>query len=380
MTGQVIFENVWKKFRRSSTRRAEQFWALEDVSFAVQPAEALGVIGPNGAGKSTCLKLLTKILRPTRGSYVIKGRVGALIEVAAGFHPDLTGRENVYLQGAIMGMTRADITRKLDDIVDFSGLNEFVDMPVKRYSSGMNARLGFSIAANLDPDVLLIDEVLAVGDMAFQQRCIQRMHEFKRRGVAIVFVSHNLQAVTSLCDRALFLSRTVQAVGAPADVIRAYVTSATSGASVSTAADKIRIAEAELLDEAGNPAKVMVPPGTRLVFRAQCMPEVAVDSVTVEFLVYRSTDNLLVYERRFSNEDLGLRPIAAGEPFDVRLAFDANLTRSHYRVAMRIFDNGRHQFVSQRCPPIIFGIEELQTWDGVAHLAVKPAVRSVSAK
>src|SRR5262249_16861986 len=147
-------------------------WALKDVSFEVKRGSALGVIGPNGAGKSTTLKVLTKIMRPTKGRVDVRGKAGALIEVAAGFHPDLTGRENVYLQGAIMGMKRAEITRKLPDIVEFAGMEAFIDTPVKRYSSGMNARLGFSVAANLDPEVLFIDEVLSVGDMAFQQRCI----------------------------------------------------------------------------------------------------------------------------------------------------------------------------------------------------------------
>ena len=182
----VVVEHIWKKFRRgerhdslrdlvpSLVRRAlrpqpatlqrEEFWALRDLSFTVNPGEALGVIGPNGAGKSTLLKILSRILRPTVGRCVLGGRVGSLIEVAAAFHPDLTGRENVFLQGAIMGMRRAEIARKFDDIVDFSGVSEFIDTPVKRYSSGMNARLGFSIAAHLDPDVLLIDEVLSVGD------------------------------------------------------------------------------------------------------------------------------------------------------------------------------------------------------------------------
>jgi lipopolysaccharide transport system ATP-binding protein len=223
MEAPVVFDSVWKKFRRGerhdslrdlvpalvrrSFRRSqeealasEEFWAVEDVSFETPAGEALGIIGPNGAGKSTTLKLLTKILRPTRGRAAVRGRVGALIEVAAGFHPDLTGRENVYLQGAIMHMKRAEIARKFDEIVDFAGLAPFIDTPVKRYSSGMNARLGFSIAAHLEPHVLLIDEVLAVGDMGFQQRCIERMHAFKRQGVAIVFVSHNLQAVATLCE------------------------------------------------------------------------------------------------------------------------------------------------------------------------------------
>src|SRR5207248_9465421 len=178
---------------------AEEFWAVRDISFAVNEGEALGIIGPNGAGKSTVLKLLTRILKPTRGRCEVRGRVGALIEVAAGFHPDLTGRENIYLQGAIMGMKRAEIAGRLEEIVEFAGVADFIDTPVKRYSSGMNARLGFSIAAHLNPDVLIIDEVLSVGDMSFQQRCVERMADFKRRGTVIVFVSHNLQAVADLC-------------------------------------------------------------------------------------------------------------------------------------------------------------------------------------
>src|SRR5688572_16650517 len=271
----VVFDRVWKKFERgeghtslrdlipSLTRRLwakppadqlqrQQFWALRDVSFEVRPGEALGIIGPNGAGKSTSLKLLTKIHRPTKGFCALKGRVGALIEVAAGFHPDLTGRENVFLQGAIMGMKRAEITRKLDDIVDFAGLHDFIDTQVKRYSSGMNARLGFSIAANLEPDALVIDEVLSVGDMAFQQRCIDRMEDFKRAGVAIVFVSHNLQAVSTLCNHALFLAGTARAYGHPDDVIRAYVASEDAAAE-SANNDQIQIRSSRLIDTAGLP-------------------------------------------------------------------------------------------------------------------------------
>ncbi len=229
----VVFDGVWKKFRRgerhdslrdlipSIGRRllgggrpvgggelsANEFWALRDVSFEVRSGEALGIIGPNGAGKSTVLKLLTRILKPTRGRCELHGRVGALIEVAAGFHPDLTGRENIYLQGAIMGMKQAEIARKFDEIVEFAGVSEFVDTPVKRYSSGMNARLGFAIAAHLDPDVLLIDEVLSVGDARFQEQCLGRMRALRAAGIPLVFVSHNLVAVLELCSRALVIDR-----------------------------------------------------------------------------------------------------------------------------------------------------------------------------
>jgi lipopolysaccharide transport system ATP-binding protein len=201
----------------------QEFWAVRDVSFQVGPGEALGVIGPNGAGKSTILKLLTRILRPTRGHCEVRGRAGALIEVAAGFHPDLTGRENVYLQGAIMGMKQAEIARKFDAIVEFAGVSDFIDTPVKRYSSGMNARLGFAIAANLDPDVMIIDEVLSVGDSAFQEKCVKRMHAMIKQGIPVVFVSHNLPAVLELCTRVLVIGRgSVIFDGDPSAGIQAY--------------------------------------------------------------------------------------------------------------------------------------------------------------
>lgn len=395
--GVITFDHVWKKFqkgeRHNSLRdliptigrklvakarqdqlREQEFWAVRDVSFEVARGEALGIIGPNGAGKSTTLKLLTRILRPTTGHCSIRGRAGALIEVAAGFHPDLTGRENVFLQGAIMGMTRADISRKLDDIVDFSGLHDFIDTQVKRYSSGMNARLGFSIAASLEPDALVIDEVLAVGDMAFQQRCIDRMQEFKRSGVAIVFVSHNLQAVSSLCTRAIFLASTVKAEGDPDDVIRAYAATAEATLEASQN-DAIRIASVSLLNDNGTPVDPSVPPGEALVLRTTFEPKTSARDVTFGFLVYRSTDNLLVYDGHFTNAEIGIREITADKPFQVDFRFRANLTRGHYRVVTRIYDNILQRFLAEVCPPATFGVQELQTWAGIAYLDVRPVAR-----
>jgi ABC-type polysaccharide/polyol phosphate transport system ATPase subunit len=207
--------------------RSERFLALKDVSFEVKRGEALGIIGHNGAGKSTILKLLSKITAPTRGEIMIRGRLSALIEVGSGFHPELTGRENVYLSGSILGMRRREITEKLDSIIDFAGVRQFIDTPVKRYSSGMYVRLGFSIAAHLHPDILLLDEVLAVGDAAFQARCFKRISELKEAGTTIVFISHDLNAVEMLCDRALLLNRgEVAAEGWPRDIISEYERSA----------------------------------------------------------------------------------------------------------------------------------------------------------
>ena len=197
---------------------------MQDVSFSVRPGEALGIIGPNGAGKSTILKLLTRILKPTQGRCGIRGRVGALIEIAAGFHPDLTGRENVFLQGSIMGMTRREIESRFDDIVAFSELSEFIDTPVKRYSSGMNARLGFAIAAHMSPDVLIVDEVLAVGDYRFQRKAFDRIGEMVRRGLPVVIVSHQLERIASLCNDCLLLDRgRVIKRGPPEECISHYL-------------------------------------------------------------------------------------------------------------------------------------------------------------
>ena len=199
------------------------FWAVKDVSFTVARGEALGIIGHNGAGKSTILKLLYNITRPTRGEITIEGRLAALIEVASGFHPELTGRENVYLNGSLLGMRRSEITRKLTSIIEFAGVAPFIDTPVKRYSSGMYLRLGFAIAAHLEADVLLLDEVLAVGDANFQAKCIGRVTELKKAQKTIIFVSHNLSAVESLCDRALLLHQgQIIANGTPKEVIAEY--------------------------------------------------------------------------------------------------------------------------------------------------------------
>jgi len=209
---------------RSGPRTSRDFWALQDISLQVSQQEVLGIIGANGAGKSTILKILSGVLRPTTGRVDVKGSLSALIEVGAGFHPDLTGRENIYLNGAILGLSRAEITRKFDRIVDFSGLAEFLDTPVKRYSTGMYARMGFAVAAHVDPDILLVDEVLSVGDYSFQNKCLERMREIVHEGSTIVFVSHNLSAVASFCTRAAWIDHgRVAADGRPEEVITAYL-------------------------------------------------------------------------------------------------------------------------------------------------------------
>lgn len=202
----VIAGAVATPFRRSLRGPAE-VWALDDISFALGRGEVLGLIGANGAGKSTLLKILSRITDPTRGRVVMRGRVGSLLEVGTGFHPELTGRENILLNGTILGMRRAEIGRRFDEIVDFAGVQRFLDTPVKRYSSGMQVRLAFAVAAHLEPEILLVDEVLAVGDAEFQRKCLGKMKDVTREGRTVVFVSHNLAAVRSLCPRALVLER-----------------------------------------------------------------------------------------------------------------------------------------------------------------------------
>jgi ABC-type polysaccharide/polyol phosphate transport system ATPase subunit len=204
-------------------RKSRDTWALRDVSFQVEEGESLGIIGNNGAGKSTILKLLSRITSPTSGEIQIRGRLAALVEVSSGFHPELSGRENIYLNGSMLGMTRTEMTRRIESIIDFAGVWDYIDVPVKRYSSGMYVRLGFSIAAHLDPDILLLDEVLAVGDLIFQARCLDLISQLRKSGRTIVLISHDLAAIQRLCDRALLMHQGQVAMsGAPSQVIERY--------------------------------------------------------------------------------------------------------------------------------------------------------------
>lgn len=235
--GRIEIEDLWERYRlyhdrtyslkevlvRFRRARYEDLWALQGVTLRVEPGEAVGVIGANGSGKSTLLKCVARVIEPTRGSIRVGGRVSALLELGAGFHPDLTGRENIFINGAMLGMTRREVKARFDEIVAFSELEQFIDSPVRTYSSGMYMRLGFSVAVHVDPDVLLVDEVLAVGDEQFQAKCRARIAEMKARGVTILFVSHDLPRVQEVCDRAVWLDRgVVRADGPPAEVVREY--------------------------------------------------------------------------------------------------------------------------------------------------------------
>ena len=233
------FKALGRKILHPATRQRglshEDFWALNDVSFQIEPGDRVGIIGRNGAGKSTLLKILSRITEPTKGRVGINGRVASLLEVGTGFHPELTGRENIFLNGSILGMTRVEIRKKLDEIVDFAEVEKFLDTPVKHYSSGMYVRLAFAVAAHLEPEILLVDEVLAVGDTAFQKKCLGKMEEVsKSEGRTILFVSHNLTAVQNFCDKTIYLNKgSVVGFEQTRHIIEQYLNDCVSGTNLS---------------------------------------------------------------------------------------------------------------------------------------------------
>ncbi len=371
-SGSLVFDGVWKKFNRSqrfdslrdlvpavmaslgkrrrpNSLEQTEFWALQDVSFDVRAGQALGIIGPNGAGKSTALKVLTRLLRPDRGRSIVQGRVGALVEIAAGFHPDLTGRENVFMQGAIMGMKRTEIQRKFDDIVDFAGVGPFIDTPIKRYSSGMNARLGFAVAAHLEPDVLIIDEVLSVGDLSFQEKCYDRMQQFVRSGIAVVFVSHNLSAISALCDRVLVLRQgQVQTLAPTQQAITVYAGMVQDAKVAETGRHEVNV---QVLDAAGA-VVTDVNGGDPIAVRVQAYPPSDGRHFYAELQVRHLESGTVIYRcqsRAVGAEPLPLQP---GEGMEAIWSIRANLGRGHYGLSCAIL-NDRHRWVAVSAPALL---------------------------
>jgi ABC-type polysaccharide/polyol phosphate transport system ATPase subunit len=293
-------------------RPAQDFWALTDVSFEVERGETLGIIGHNGAGKSTILKLLANITSPTKGEIMINGRLSALIEVGSGFHPELTGRENIYLNGSILGMSRREITEKLDSIVEFAGISQFLDTPVKRFSSGMYVRLGFSIAAHLDPDILLLDEVLAVGDSAFQAKCLQRIGELKNAGTTIVFISHDLGAVERVCDRVVLMKNgKILTVGPARNVIDTYEKDSvrSSGGIEAFGIDGNKSAEIKLLTFRGidGQDQPIFRTGEPLIARIEFRAHESIQDAVFE-IIFHSPDGKIQCEFSSRNEKVELKP------------------------------------------------------------------------
>ena len=360
----IIFDSVWKKFHRGERhdslrdlipatirkltgRRSEQqrelqtgdFWAVKDLSFEVNPGQTLGIIGPNGSGKSTTLKLLTRIYEPSRGHCTIHGRIGALIEISAGFHGDLTGRENVFLQGAIMGMRSADITRRFDEIVEFSGIAAFIDTPVKRYSSGMNARLGFSIAAHLEPDVLIIDEVLAVGDMQFQERAFGRIRELANSGLPVVMVSHQLDRIAELCTDVIVLrAGEVAARGTPDDAVAAYVKSYDSDAQGMLESDEVALDSLQTSGES-------VRSGEHVVVRMEgrVLKKLEPHIEPLGLMVRSLRSGKMVYLTGSRRLDADCTPVGT---FRVEISLQANLPAGEYTLETFAYDTVTMQRVA----------------------------------
>jgi lipopolysaccharide transport system ATP-binding protein len=336
-------QNVYKRFRRgekhdslrdlvpSLVKRAvrgdreralapEEFWVLNDISFDLRRGETLGIVGHNGAGKSTMLKHLSGIMEPTRGSIEVNGRLSALIEVGAGFHPDLTGRENVFLNGVILGMTRQEIKRKFDEIVAFAELEDFIDTPVKRYSSGMFARLGFSVAAHLEPDILVIDEVLSVGDFAFQRKGLDKMRAVAKGGATVIFVSHNLQAVAEFCERGILLERGRVIEDGPTDqVVRRYLDTAAVH-SDRQVAGPARITRTTISTADGQTGRFIAGQPARISVSVEALSRA--EKVAVVLDVF-NTDFYEVFNT--SSERLGQEPVSLDPGQRAECTFDVEL-------------------------------------------------------
>lgn len=334
--------------RNANRSDRRDFWALTDISFEASRGEALGIVGANGAGKSTMLKLISRIMRPTSGTVEVHGRLSALIEVSAGFHPDLTGRENIYLNGTILGMARREIAAKFDQIVEFSGVGDFIDTPVKRYSSGMYARLGFSIAAHVNPDVLIVDEVLSVGDYLFQQKCMDRMRAVIQNGTTVLFVSHNLKAVTELCHRTVLLSHGKAVdIGSTDSVIRKYLNGALKPQNHNT--KPLHVVRVRVRDENGEQSTF--DSGDTVFVDVEIAAQESFEKLAIE--VWLTDDNQ--YEIfNTSSERLGFAPfsVAPGQSYACSFQLTLNVAHGVFRVCAGIFRHDTHTLYDSTEPGV----------------------------
>jgi ABC-type polysaccharide/polyol phosphate transport system ATPase subunit len=325
--------------RRRSNRSEHEFWALRGVSLTVEQGEALGLIGRNGAGKTTLLKMLARITEPTTGLARMRGRVGALLEVGTGFHPELSGRDNIFLNGGILGMRRSEIRQRFDEIVDFAGVEKFIDTPIKRYSSGMYLRLAFAVAAHVEPDIVVVDEVLAVGDANFQRKCLGKMSEFAREGRTVVFVSHDLGAIAQMCERAIWLDGgTIHHDGAAARSIELYLEARGRQTSqVEFPVDpgkEVQLLAVGLADEAGTPVDA---PARDRPFAVRVRFRVAKRVGGVDVGVYLVTRRgVRVLDENWSDQAQGLAPANETGIWDVSVLIPPLLAAADYAVGVSI--------------------------------------------
>ena len=354
----VRAEHIYKKFRKGeiynslrdliptmtgrlfrqqelSARDNREFWALQDLCFEVKRGEAFGIIGENGAGKSTALKILSRIMRPSKGQMLVNGRLSALIEVTAGFHPDLTGRENIFLHGAILGMGRREVQSKLDQIVAFSGIEEFIDTPVKRYSTGMFARLGFSVAAHVDPEVLIVDEVLSVGDYLFQAKCVERMKEVIGKGATVLFVSHNLKNISEFCDRCLMLEkgRTVM-VGPANEVVARYLHGSRKSVNEDPASREVRISRAVVRGESGESSRFRS--GDTVWLDVEVTARTPCTKLTITPWMTNEA-NEIVFETTTERLGCGNFSLGPGDVYSCTFEMRLNVTSGIYHISVLIY-------------------------------------------
>jgi lipopolysaccharide transport system ATP-binding protein len=353
-----------RKTNGKPLKRAE-FWALDDISFSTRRGEALGIIGDNGAGKSTILKLLTGVLQPTRGKIGVYARLSALIEVGAGFHPDLTGRENIYLNGTILGMKRQEIKRKFDEIVDFSGIKDFIDTPVKRYSSGMYARLGFSVAAHVDPDILVVDEVLSVGDYAFQNKCLAKMKSILQAGATVIFVSHNLRAVSEMCSRCLWLDRgRLVMEGSANDVVQQYITRAQEGMHGNSETD-VFISNASF--RGSSEESLIFRPGQNVFFEVEITARKKSSDLSVSLALYDS-NFYRIFDTSTQRLDHDSISLDQGGKRLITFALELHLAPGTYYFASYIYRYDLEIMYDQRIPAATIYISSEKDTRGVVNL------------
>lgn len=338
-------DNFFKSFNPSA--RKDKFWALEDINFNVEPGESVAIIGKNGAGKSTLLKILSKITPPTKGEIVLRGRLASLLEVGTGFHPELTGRENIYLNGSILGLGRQEINRQFDAIVDFSGIEAFLETPLKHYSSGMQLRLAFAVAAHLEPEILVIDEVLAVGDHLFQKKCIDKMTDISKSGRTLIFVSHNTQAIKNLCKKGIILDAgKLKFIGDIDTSLNTYLslanaTESSFNTNLRKGAGQILFTEIRILNEA-------IIPGEELRIRISLESEIKQFEALLDFgLSIRDSDDIQMIHisNRFINKNLKF----TGRAMRLHVNIDNHLRPGIYFIAIFVRENEIIQDWLQDC-------------------------------
>lgn len=404
MQPSIVLEQVSKRYRigtrltnfrdlftdRKSRANEKYHWAVKDVNFILKPSEALGIIGPNGAGKTTLLKILSHVTKPTTGNIQVNGRLSALIELGAGFHPDLPGRDNIFLNGTILGMRRSEIKTRFDEIVDFAGIGDYLDTPVKRYSSGMYARLGFAIAAHVDPQILLVDEVLAVGDYAFQQRCYARMDELRAQGTSLILVSHNMEAIRRVCEKGLVMYRgedifcgtAAEAVVAYSDALREAARKAQmevpteEGISQRVMTFDAEIENVSLLNEKGDPITV--------VRSGECVSvAIAVhfkDAVynPVFSLVIRTPDGHTVYDTTTRWMNIQTPDFLPGTSSVIKFALNMCLLDGEYELGVDIASTNFSHFYDSMERALGFSVVGSNTAKGLANLEAKFSISNRS--